>query len=215
MTGAWLDAVGFVTMARCDVGVPIANPPIGFMPASPLPREPTPMRRDRCPLDDFHPAIAAWFLHSFAAATAVQAAWPAIRKGEHTLVAAPTRSGMTLTALLAAIDALVCEGVADGGRLANVTSVVYVSPLKALPNDIHIDLEAPLERVRAALENLGSPDVAIHPDRRTHRRHAASRAQPAAQASTAYSGHDAGVPLRVAGLRFRTRDAGWHAHRDR
>ena len=114
------------------------------------------------PLHDFHPAVANWFRAAFPAPTAAQAAaWPSIRAGRHTLVAAPTGSGKTLTAFLAAIDALVREGVAHGGVLADATSVVYVSPLKALSNDIHINLEAPLEGIRAELEKLGLPDVAI------------------------------------------------------
>jgi ATP-dependent Lhr-like helicase len=126
------------------------------------------MRLDPCPLDDFHPAVAAWFRHAFAAPTAAQAAaWPSIRAGNHTLVAAPTGSGKTLTAFLAAIDALVREGVAHGGVLADATTVVYVSPLKALSNDIHINLEAPLEGIRAELEKLGLPDVAIRTAVRT------------------------------------------------
>ena len=126
------------------------------------------MRLDPCPLGDFHPAVAAWFRQAFAAPTAAQAAaWPSIRAGNHTLVAAPTGSGKTLTAFLAAIDALVREGVAHGGVLADATTVVYVSPLKALSNDIHINLEAPLEGIRAELEKLGLPDVAIRTAVRT------------------------------------------------
>jgi ATP-dependent Lhr-like helicase len=126
------------------------------------------MRPDPSPLDDFHPAVAGWFRHAFTAPTAAQAsAWPAIHAGQHTLVAAPTGSGKTLTAFLAAIDALVREGVAHGGVLADATTVVYVSPLKALSNDIHINLEAPLEGIRAELEKLGLPDVAIRTAVRT------------------------------------------------
>ena len=126
------------------------------------------MREKPNPLDDFHPAVAAWFRQTFPAPTAAQAAaWPSIRAGQHTLVAAPTGSGKTLTAFLAAIDALVREGVAHGGVLADATSVVYVSPLKALSNDIHINLEAPLEGIRAELEKLGLPDVAIRTAVRT------------------------------------------------
>ena len=126
------------------------------------------MRLDRNPLDDFHPAVAGWFRRAFATPTAAQAAaWPAIRASQHTLVAAPTGSGKTLTAFLAAIDALVREGVAHGGVLADATTVVYVSPLKALSNDIHINLEAPLEGIRAELERLGLPDVAIRTAVRT------------------------------------------------
>ncbi|WP_199909847.1 DEAD/DEAH box helicase [Rhodanobacter thiooxydans] len=120
------------------------------------------------PLADFHPAVAAWFRGAFAAPTAAQAAaWPSIRAGAHTLVAAPTGSGKTLTAFLAAIDELVREGVAHGGVLADATTVLYVSPLKALSNDIHINLEAPLEGIRAELEKLGLPDVAIRTAVRT------------------------------------------------
>jgi ATP-dependent helicase Lhr and Lhr-like helicase len=119
-------------------------------------------------LQDFHPAVANWFRATFPAPTAAQAAaWPSIRAGNHTLVAAPTGSGKTLTAFLAAIDTLVREGVAHGGMLADATTVVYVSPLKALSNDIHINLEAPLEGIRAELEKLGLPDVAIRTAVRT------------------------------------------------
>ncbi|WP_350016422.1 DEAD/DEAH box helicase [Rhodanobacter sp. IGA1.0] len=121
-----------------------------------------------CPLDAFHPAVAAWFRRTFPAPSAAQAAaWPSIRAGSHTLVAAPTGSGKTLTAFLAAIDELVREGVAHGGVPADATSVLYVSPLKALSNDIHINLEAPLEGIRAELEKLGLPDVAIRTAVRT------------------------------------------------
>ena len=126
------------------------------------------MRLDHDPLDDFHPAVAGWFRRTFAAPTAAQAqAWPAIRGRRHTLVAAPTGSGKTLTAFLAAIDELVREGVAQGGALPDATRVVYVSPLKALSNDIHINLDAPLAGIRAELEALGLPDVAIRTAVRT------------------------------------------------
>nr|WP_077485494.1 DEAD/DEAH box helicase [Rhodanobacter sp. C06] len=126
------------------------------------------MQADASPLTGFHPAVAAWFDGRFAAPTAAQAgAWPAIRDGGHVLVAAPTGSGKTLTAFLAAIDALVREGVANGGALPDETRVVYVSPLKALSNDIHVNLEEPLEGIRAELEKRGLPDVAIRTAVRT------------------------------------------------
>ena len=126
------------------------------------------MRTDSCPLDAFHPAVSGWFRRRFRAPTTAQAAaWPSIRAGQHTLVAAPTGSGKTLTAFLAAIDALVREGVEHGGTLPDATRVVYVSPLKALSNDIHINLEAPLDGIRAELEALGLPDVAIRTAVRT------------------------------------------------
>nr|WP_229679172.1 DEAD/DEAH box helicase [Dyella caseinilytica] len=120
------------------------------------------------PLQAFHPAVSAWFDATFPAPTSAQErAWPAIRAGQHTLVAAPTGSGKTLTAFLAAIDALVQEAVARGGTLPDETRVVYVSPLKALSNDIHINLEAPLEGIRAQLAQLGLPDAPIRTAVRT------------------------------------------------
>src|SRR5436309_15728665 len=108
----------------------------------------------------FHPAVAHWFHHRFTAPTAAQAqAWPAIQAGRHALIAATTGSGKTLAAFLAAIDALVRQGLA--GRLPNETQVVYVSPLKALSNDIKLNLDAPLAGIREALRAHGLPDVEI------------------------------------------------------
>ena len=112
------------------------------------------------PLDSFHPAVAAWFARTFDRPTPAQVqAWPAIQAGRHVLIAAPTGSGKTFAAFLAAIDGLVREGI-DGG-LADETQIVYVSPLKALSNDINRNLEAPLTGIREELRALGLPDVAI------------------------------------------------------
>ncbi|MEP6607536.1 MAG: crosslink repair DNA glycosylase YcaQ family protein [Burkholderiaceae bacterium] len=111
-------------------------------------------------LENFHPAVQAWFASAFAAPTAAQLeAWPAIQAGRHALVAAPTGSGKTLAAFLASIDALVREGIERG--LTDETHVVYVSPLKALSNDVQKNLEAPIQGIRAELERLGLPDVDI------------------------------------------------------
>jgi ATP-dependent Lhr-like helicase len=108
----------------------------------------------------FHPAVAAWFARNFAAPTAAQAeAWPAIQAGRHVLIAAPTGSGKTLAAFLAAIDALVKQGL--DAPLGDTTQIVYVSPLKALSNDIKKNLEAPLAGIREELRAQGLPDVAI------------------------------------------------------
>src|SRR5438552_2628366 len=108
----------------------------------------------------FHPAVAAWFERSFAAPTAAQAqAWPAFQAGRHVLIAAPTGSGKTLAAFLAAIDGLVRQGL-DGG-LKDETQIVYVSPLKALSNDIQRNLEAPLAGIRERLKAQGLPEVDI------------------------------------------------------
>ncbi len=117
-------------------------------------------------LELFHPATRAWFASAFAAPTPAQVeAWPAIKAGRHALVAAPTGSGKTLAAFLAAIDALVRDGIEHG--LPDETRVVYVSPLKALSNDIQRNLDAPLAGIRAALEQLGLPDVQIRTQVRT------------------------------------------------
>jgi ATP-dependent Lhr-like helicase len=108
----------------------------------------------------FHPAVSAWFAASFEAPTPAQArAWPAIQANCHTLIAAPTGSGKTLAAFLAAIDGLIRKGL--DGHLGDATQVVYVSPLKALSNDIQRNLEAPLAGIRAALRERGLPDVEI------------------------------------------------------
>jgi len=118
------------------------------------------------PLSHFHPAVAQWFARAFTAPTEPQlAAWPAIHSGEHALIAAPTGSGKTLAAFLAAIDTLVRQGVA--GRLNNAIQVVYVSPLKALSNDVQRNLEQPLTGINEELIKLGLPDLEIRAQVRT------------------------------------------------
>jgi ATP-dependent helicase Lhr and Lhr-like helicase len=112
------------------------------------------------PLENFHPAVAAWFNRHFAEPTSPQRlAWPAIQAGRHTLIAAPTGSGKTLAAFLAAIDGLVRE--AASGSLSDAVQVVYVSPLKALSNDIQRNLDAPLQGIAAELKAMGieAPDI--------------------------------------------------------
>src|SRR5262249_42246733 len=114
------------------------------------------------PAAAFHPAVEAWFRKTFAAPTEAQArAWPAIQAGRHVLVAAPTGSGKTLSAFLAAIDDLVRGGVEM--PLPDETFVVYVSPLKALSNDIKRTPGAPRAATRAELQARGRPDVATRP----------------------------------------------------
>jgi ATP-dependent helicase Lhr and Lhr-like helicase len=108
----------------------------------------------------FHPAVDRWFQKHFAAPTEAQAgAWPAIQAGRNVLVAAPTGSGKTLAAFLAAIDSLVRRGVE--APLPDETLVVYVSPLKALSNDIQKNLSQPLAGIREELKALDLPDVEI------------------------------------------------------
>ena len=106
------------------------------------------------PLQSFHPAVVRWFTGQFARATAPQiAAWPVIAAGGDALIAAPTGSGKTLAAFLAAIDALVRQALRN--ELADATQVVYVSPLKALSNDIRRNLELPLAGIAAELAAMG------------------------------------------------------------
>ena len=107
-------------------------------------------------LGGFHPLVREWFLGQFAGPTGAQAeGWDAIAKGRHTLIAAPTGSGKTLAAFLTCIDRLVRAGL-DGG-LPERTEVVYVSPLKALSNDVQRNLSAPLEGIAGLAEAHGMP----------------------------------------------------------
>src|SRR5687768_1196287 len=108
----------------------------------------------------FHPAVGRWFQKTFATATAPQElAWPAIKAQRNTLIAAPTGSGKTLAAFLAAIDDLVRLGI--GGNLDDTTHVVYVSPLKALSNDVQRNLQIPLEGIQQELHAMGLPEIGI------------------------------------------------------
>ena len=167
------------------------------------------------PLADFHPAVAAWFRGRFDAPTLAQArAWPAIRAGQPTLVAAPTGSGKTLTAFLAAIDALVREGVAHGGSAAGRDA-----------GDLRVAAEGAVQRHpyqpgRAAgghprRAGEGRPARRGDPHRRAHRRHPAARAAVDAQAAAAHPGDHARIAVHPARLRLRSRHARHRPHGDR
>src|SRR5213593_1026453 len=104
----------------------------------------------------FHPLVARWFSETFGSPTPAQSeGWRAIAGGRDTLIAAPTGSGKTLAAFLWAINELVTA--AAGGTLKEETSVVYVSPLKALGNDIHKNLAQPLAAIRKLAADEGAP----------------------------------------------------------
>ena len=114
------------------------------------------------PLSTFHPAIQHWFRSRFPEPSPPQAAgWPLIRERRDTLICAPTGSGKTLTAFMACIDALFRKGL--DGTLEERTYVVYVSPLKALSNDIQKNLREPLEGIYAAAHERGliAPEIRV------------------------------------------------------
>ena len=116
----------------------------------------------------FHPAVRIWFQQQFPAVTPAQArAWPLIQAGQSTLIAAPTGSGKTLTAFLAVLDELVRQGIGNDGVLPEQTLVVYVSPLKALSNDIQINLQMPLAGITEQLTAMGLPPVPVRTAVRT------------------------------------------------
>ena len=114
------------------------------------------------PLAPFHPAVRQWFASRFDAPSPPQVkGWPAIQSGRDTLIAAPTGSGKTLAAFLSCIDSLLRQGF--NGGLPDGCQVVYVSPLKALSNDVQKNLSQPLEEIRrvAAEMGLDAPEIRV------------------------------------------------------
>jgi len=104
----------------------------------------------------FDPLVAEWFASRFAGPTEPQIlGWPEIRAGRDVLISAPTGSGKTLAAFLICLDRLV--RAARNGGLANQTEVLYVSPLKALSNDVHKNLEIPLAEISEMAAQQGIP----------------------------------------------------------
>ena len=134
------------------------------------------------PLAIFHPIVREWFERRFTAPTEAQAlGWPAIARGKHTLIAAPTGSGKTLAAFLLCIDRLLRAGIQ--GELPDAAQVAYVSPLKALSNDIHRNLSQPLEEISLIAKERGLtlPDIRIAVrtgDTPAHERQARARKPP-------------------------------------
>jgi len=114
----------------------------------------------------FHPIVQTWFARRFGRATQAQTeAWPLIEQGRDVLITAPTGSGKTLAAFLICLDRLVRRAVQ--GQLPNETAVVYVSPLKALSNDVRRNLEQPLAEMAKIAQELGQPLPAIRTATRT------------------------------------------------
>ncbi|WP_052297674.1 DEAD/DEAH box helicase [Leadbettera azotonutricia] len=111
----------------------------------------------------FHPLINSWFTDTYGKPTAVQTeAWPLIASGEHVLALAPTGSGKTLTGFLAAISRF-AEGIYPADKL----SVLYVSPLKALNEDIRRNLTEPLEGIKTYFEKAGETFPAVRVETRS------------------------------------------------
>ena len=136
----------------------------------------------------FHPVVDQWFRARYAAPTPVQAqAWPLIAAGHDVLLTAPTGSGKTLAAFLACLDRLFREAL--DGRLEDRTAILYVSPLKALSNDVRRNLDEPLAELAAAAVAVGLPAPAIRTAVRTgdtpaHERRLAGRRPPHVMVTT-------------------------------
>ncbi|HTW85452.1 MAG TPA: DEAD/DEAH box helicase [Candidatus Sulfotelmatobacter sp.] len=117
-------------------------------------------------LGEFHPLVGEWFEERFGQPTEPQIhGWPLIRAGEDVLISAPTGSGKTLAAFTLCLDSLVRE--AADGTLPDEVVAVYVSPLKALTNDVRINLETPLAELQARGAARGLPLTAIRTAVRT------------------------------------------------
>ena len=112
------------------------------------------------PLSRFHPVVQKWFTQQFPGVTEPQRlGWPVIQSGEDVLISAPTGSGKTLAAFLHALDELVRSAAA--GELTDETRILYVSPLKALSNDVRVNLEIPLAGIAelARAEGAALPEI--------------------------------------------------------
>ncbi len=165
------------------------------------------------PLTSFDPLVREWFDTRFAAVTEPQRqGWQEIRAGHDVLISAPTGAGKTLAAFLSAIDNLVRR--ARLGELPNQTQVLYVSPLKALSNDIHKNLDVPLGGIaalaRAKNIELGEIRAAV----RTGDTPASERQRIASEVRAAYSGDHAGIAVHSAYCRGASQNAGFGAHAD-
>jgi ATP-dependent helicase Lhr and Lhr-like helicase len=132
--------------------------------------------RSPSPLLPFHPLVRQWFRETLGQPSAPQRdGWPAIARGEHTLILAPTGTGKTLSAFLWELNQLIVDG--SRAPLANAIHILYVSPLKALSNDIQRNLEGPLAALRERFASAGEPFPEIRVAVRTGDTPASARAR--------------------------------------
>jgi ATP-dependent Lhr-like helicase len=113
-------------------------------------------------LKPFHPLVRAWFRETLGEPSPPQRqGWPAIASGDHTLILAPTGTGKTLTAFLWELNQLIVRGMKE--PLGNAVQILYVSPLKALNNDIQRNLEGPLNALRDRFVDAGKafPEIRV------------------------------------------------------
>ena len=130
------------------------------MPAKKGTRRRPPRKTD--PLAAFHPTVRDWFRETYGEASPPQReGWPAIAAGNHTLILAPTGTGKTLSAFLWELNELIVKGLAE--PLPNAVHILYVSPLKALNNDIERNLQTPLQALKARFEAAGKrfPEIRV------------------------------------------------------
>ncbi len=105
-------------------------------------------------LEAFHPIVQHWFITRFKVPTEAQMrGWPNIVAGRNTLIAAPTGSGKTLAAFLACLDQLIRKAIS--GQLDDTLKAVYISPLRALTNDVRKNLQVPLDELRMTAFEMG------------------------------------------------------------
>src|SRR5512142_3285758 len=119
-------------------------------------------RRAAPALKPFHPHVRAWFRDTLGAPSAPQTAgWPAIATGSHTLVLAPTGTGKTLAAFLWELNELIVRVMKE--PLPNAVQLLYISPLKALNNDIQRNLDRPLRELKQRFEADGKkfPEIRV------------------------------------------------------